>query len=297
MTYSIVARDSETGQLGVAVQSCWFSVGSVVTWAEPGVGAVATQAIAEMAYGPRCLEGLAAGDAASALAAAMDADDLPALRQVGVIGADGSVAAHTGDLCIQPAGHVVGEGFSAQGNLMANDRVWDALAEGYGSADGPLTHRLLAGLDAAQAAGGDARGVMSAALLVVEGRRPDVPGAGVVADLRVERSDDPLGELRSLLEAQEAFALVNDAENELVDGNFEASLAIADETLRLLPGEENFRLVRGGALAGTGRFDEAKAELQALVAANPSWEAAIRGMAGLGLVPLPDGVTLDDLFA
>ena len=149
MTYSIVARDAETGQLGVAVQSCWFSVGSVVTWAEPGVGAVATQAMAERAYGPRCLEGLGSGDAAAALAAAVDADDGRDLRQVAVVGADGSVAAHTGSMCIQPVGHVVGDGFSAQGNLMANDRVWPALADGYSSAQGPLSHRLLDGLDAA----------------------------------------------------------------------------------------------------------------------------------------------------
>jgi uncharacterized Ntn-hydrolase superfamily protein len=297
VTYSIVARDPDTGHLGVAVQSCWFSVGSVVTWAEPGVGAVATQSIAEKAYGPRCLDGLRSGDAASALAAAIDADDLPELRQVGVVGADGSVAAHTGALCIQPAGHVVGDTFSAQGNLMANDRVWGALAEGFEAATGPLASRLLAGLDAAQAAGGDARGVMSAAILVVEGEPPELPGAGVVADLRVERSEDPLGDLRHLLEVESAFAVMNDAENELVDGRPEAALGYADEALRLLPGEENFRFIRAGALAGVGRMEEATEVVRELVAANPSWEVAIRGMADLGLVPLPEGVSLDDLFA
>jgi uncharacterized Ntn-hydrolase superfamily protein len=297
VTYSIVARDPDTGHLGVAVQSCWFSVGSVVTWAEPGVGAVATQSIAEKAYGPRCLDGLRSGDAATALAAAIDADDLPELRQVGVVGADGSVAAHTGGLCIQPAGHVVGDTFSAQANLMANDRVWGALAEGFEAATGPLASRLLAGLDAAQAAGGDARGVMSAAILVVEGEPPELPGAGVVADLRVERSEDPLGDLRHLLEVESAFAVMNDAENELVDGRPEAALGYADEALRLLPGEENFRFIRAGALAGAGRVDEATEVVRELVAANPSWEVAIRGMADLGLVPLPEGVSLDDLFA
>jgi uncharacterized Ntn-hydrolase superfamily protein len=290
VTYSIVARDPETGQLGVAVQSCWFSVGSVVTWAEPGVGAVATQAMAERAYGPRCLAALRTGDATSALAAAIDLDDTPELRQVAVVGADGSVAAHTGSQCIQPAGHVVGDGFSAQANLMANDGVWDALADGYLSASGALSHRLLAGLDAAQAAGGDARGVMSAALLVVD-------DTDVVVELRVEHHDGPLGELRRLLTVQEAFALLERAENEMVDGDPADALAHCDEALRLVPGDENARFTRAGVLLLGGQVDAGRAEIRGLVADNPSWEVAIRGFAALDLVPLPDGLTVDDLFA
>ena len=289
MTYSIVARDSESGQLGVAVQSCWFSVGSVVTWAEPGVGAVATQAMAERAYGPRCLEGLRSGDAAAALAGALEVDDGRDLRQVAVVGADGSVAAHTGSMCIPPAGHVVGDGFSAQGNLMANDRVWPALAEGFSAAEGPLSHRLLDGLDAAQAAGGDARGVLSAALLVVDER-------DVVVELRVERSDDPLGELRRLLTVKEGFALLEAAENELAAGDPAAALARCDEALALIPDDDNAHFIRAGALLAGGDLDAGRAEVRALLADNPSWEVAIRGFAALDLVPLPDGLSVDDLF-
>ena len=289
MTYSIVARDPESGQLGVAVQSCWFSVGSVVTWAEPGVGAVATQAMAERAYGPRCLEGLRSGDAEAALATALEVDDGRDFRQVAVVGADGSVAAHTGSACIQPAGHVVGEAFSAQANLMANDRVWGALADGYTASVGPLSHRLLDGLDAAQAAGGDARGVMSTALLVVD-------DTDVVVELRVEHSADPLGELRRLLTVQEAFALLERAENEMIDGDPASALAHCDEALGLVPGDENARFTRAGALLLGGDLDAGRAEVQALVADNPSWEVAIRGFAALDLVPLPDGRSVDDLF-
>ena len=289
MTYSIVARDAGSGQLGVAVQSCWFSVGSVVTWAEPGVGAVATQATAERAYGPRCLEGLRSGQAESALAAAIAQDDHPELRQVAVVGADGSVAAHTGSHCIQPAGHVTGDGFSTQGNLMANDRVWDALADGYLAAEGPLSHRLLDGLDAAQAAGGDARGVMSAALLVVD-------ATDVVVELRVEHHDDPLTELRRLLGVQEAFALLEQAENEMVAGELDTALAHCDEALRLVPGDENARFTRAGALLVRGDVEAAGREIRALVADSPSWEVAIRGFAALELVPMPDGLTVDDLL-
>jgi uncharacterized Ntn-hydrolase superfamily protein len=290
VTYSIVARDPETGQLGVAVQSCWFSVGSVVTWAEPGVGAVATQAMAEPAYGRRCLDALGDGDAEAALAAAIELDDSPELRQVGVVGADGSAAAHTGTQCIQPAGHVVGNGFACQANLMANDRVWGAMADGFLAATGPLSHRLVAALDAAQSAGGDARGVMSAALLVVGPTAVDV-------ELRVEHSDDPLGELRRLLLVQEAFLDLVGAEGALAEGDAGAALAKADEALAKLPGDANARFIRAGALLVGGDVDAGRAEVRGLLADNPSWEVAIRGLAALDLAPLPDGVTVDDLFA
>src|SRR5262245_10035099 len=167
MTYSIVARDEVSGELGVAVQTCMFAVGSAVPWARAGVGAVATQAIGEAAYGPRCLEGLATGaTAAEALAAARDIDPLAVMRQVGVVGVDGTAAAATGELCIDHAGHVVGDGFAVQANMMSTPEVWPAMAAAFRGSSGPLAHRLLAALVAGEAAGGDARGRMSAALLV-----------------------------------------------------------------------------------------------------------------------------------
>jgi hypothetical protein len=156
MTYSVVARDPASGALGVAVQSCFFAVGAVVPWARPGVGAVATQAFADPAYGHRCLDALAAGSsAAEALDKASAADPAAFLRQVGVVAADGSVAAHTGAGCIDHAGHRTGDGVAVQANMMASPSVWPAMADAYAYATGP--RRLLAALDAAQAAGGDAR--------------------------------------------------------------------------------------------------------------------------------------------
>src|SRR5688500_10130501 len=155
-TYSIVAHDPATGDIGVAVQSHWFSVGSVVTWAEAGVGAVATQSFAEPAYGPRGLElmrrGLPAPDALKALLAV---DPGQAVRQIAFVDAAGAVAVHTGAGCIESAGHHQGKGYSVQANMMANDKVVPAMARAYESARGDLADRLLAALDAAQAAGGD----------------------------------------------------------------------------------------------------------------------------------------------
>ena len=167
-TYSIVARDPDTGELGVAVQSHWFSVGSIVSWAEPGVGAVATQSIAEPAYGPWLLDRLRGGQAPrEALDELLAHDQQARVRQVSVVDSRGAVAVQTGDRCIPYAGHVEGDGFSAQANMMAGPEVWPAMAEAFSASTGPLPRRLLATLDAAEAVGGDVRGRQSAALVVV----------------------------------------------------------------------------------------------------------------------------------
>jgi uncharacterized Ntn-hydrolase superfamily protein len=297
MTYSIVARDPATGQLGVAVQTCYLGVGSIVPWARAGVGAVATQAIAERAYGPRCLDALASGaDAGEALARARADDPGAELRQVAVVGADGSTAVATGGLCLDHAGDCAGDGWSVQANMMGSREVWGAMADAYQGATGPLARRLLATLEAGEAAGGDARGRMSAALLVVEGEVTDVPGGGVVVDLRVDRSQDPLVDLAGLLDAADAFAGFDAAADQLFGGDPAAALGTIDGALAILPGEENLRMIRAGALLASGAQDEGVAEVRALVAARPTWEVIFRSFAGKGLLPLPPGVAVDDLF-
>ena len=168
MTYSIVARDRETGQLGVAVQSHYFSVGPIVPWAEAGVGAVATQASGEPGYGPRGLARMRAGEPAPQVLEALLADDPEReTRQVAMVDAQGRVGVHTGRRCISEAGALAGEGFSAQANMMARASVWPAMANAFAAAKGELELRLLAALDAAEAEGGDIRGRQSAAILVV----------------------------------------------------------------------------------------------------------------------------------
>lgn len=298
MTYSIVARDAETGQLGVAVQTCMFAVGSIVPWARAGVGAVATQAIAEPAYGPWCLDALASGaSAADALAAAQSSDPLSVIRQVGVVGADGTAAAATGDLCIDYAGHLVGDGFAVQANMMSTADVWPAMAAAFSASAGPLAHRLLAALVAGEAAGGDARGRMAAALVVVDGALPAQPGAGTVVDVRVDRSDDPLGDLAQLLVAADAFRAFNRSVDQLVGGDAQGALTAVDGALELLPDETNMRFLRAGALAGTGKTDAAAAELRALVGERPTWEVVVRSMAAKGLIAFPADLSIDDALA
>jgi uncharacterized Ntn-hydrolase superfamily protein len=298
MTYSIVARDESTGQLGVGVQTCFLAVGSIAPWARPGVGAVATQAFAELAYGPRCLDALGAGrPAGDALAEARAADPMAELRQVGVVAACGDVAAVTGELCVDHAGHVIGGGFTTQANMVSSPVVWGAMAAAFEGSTGALARRLLAALEAGDAAGGDARGRMSAALLVVEGSPPEQPGGGTVVDLRVDRSEDPLGELARLLDAADAFADYDQATDQLFGGDAAAALGTIDRALETLPGEENFRLVRAGALLASGATDEGLAELRALVADRPTWEIIVRGFAGRGLITLPEGLSIDAVFA
>ncbi len=299
MTYSIVARDPQTGLMGVAVQSAMFAVGSTVPWARAGVGAVATQAIAEPAYGTRCLDALQSGASAqAALDQAITADEAALLRQVGVVAADGGAAAMTGEWCIDQAGQLVGDGFAVQANMMASPDVWLAMAEAYGAAarsalaadhDGvawPFARRLLAVLEAGQAAGGDARGVMSAALVVVAAHAAE-PWAGRLVDLRVDRSGDPLGELRRLLDAAEAYDAFGRAVDALGGGNAVAALAAADQGLALLPGEQNLRFIRGGALAASGDEEAGHAVLRALIDERPSWAVVARGFAAKGLLALP----------
>jgi uncharacterized Ntn-hydrolase superfamily protein len=294
VTYSIVARDDLTGELGVAVQTCMFAVGSLVPWARPGVGAVVSQAMSEPAYGPRCLDGLAAGRTAlDALAAAQAADPMAALRQVGVVAADGTVAVATGALCIDHAGHVMGDGFAVQANMMSSPDVWPAMASAFESSAGPLARRLLAALVAGEQAGGDARGRMSAALLVVEGRAQEQAGAGTVVDLRVDRGDDPLGELARLLDAADAFAGYYVAVEQLFGGDPLAALGTIDRALQNLPGEDNLRFVRAGALLASGATDAAVTELRSLIAGRPSWEVVVRSFATKGLIALPGGLSVD----
>ena len=296
MTYSIVARDPATGALGVAVQTCMFAVGSIVPWARAGVGAVATQAFAERSYGLRCLDLIDGGATApEALAGAQAGDPMPALRQVGVVAADGTVAATTGEMCVDHAGHLVGDGFAVQANMMASPEVWPAMAAAFEASTAPFPHRLLAALRAAQDAGGDARGVMSAALVVVDGERAD-PWAGRPLDLRVDRSADPIGDLGALLVAADSYAAFERGVDAMFGGDPGVALAEIDRGLAGLPGEENLVSFRAGALAAGGDFEAARAELRALVARRPGWATIVRGFAAKGLLTLPPSTTIDDIL-
>jgi uncharacterized Ntn-hydrolase superfamily protein len=296
MTYSIVARDPETGALGVAVQTCMFAVGAIVPWARAGVGAVATQAFSERAYGWRCLAALADGrSAADALTAARAADDASVMRQVGVVDATGSTAAFTGDLCVDYAGEQLGAGFAVQANMMASSDVWPAMAAAYESARGPFAARLLTALVAGEQAGGDARGRMSAALLVVDGERRDDATDGVLVNIRVDAHDQPLDELARLLVASDAFAHYFRA----VDAIAGDPAVVAQEieaAHALLPDDENILFVRAGALFLKGRIAEGQAAMLELFDRRPTWRTIVRSFADKGLFAIPPGVDVEELF-
>lgn len=265
MTYSLVARDPETGELGVAVQSRSFGTGSAVPWARPGVGAVATQSFTQRSYGPLGLDLLANGAEPGAALEQLVADDPQRdFRQVAFLDAQGRTASHIGAACIPAVGSLAGDGFSAQGNMLRSDDVVPALADGFARAEGTLADRLLAGLDAAEAAGGDFRGREAGALLVVPA---EGDATERVVDLRVDNHHDPLGELRRLLrEAQALRRLRRAGPTELDDAFEDARAAGVDDDVA--------RWVAAVSLTRTDR-DRADALLTPLVATDERWRMAL----------------------
>jgi uncharacterized Ntn-hydrolase superfamily protein len=268
VTYSLVARDPATGELGVAVQSRSFGTGAAVPWAAPGIGAVATQSFTQRSYGPGALGLLRSGSSpATALATLTSADRLQDFRQVAVVDMTGATAVHTGPACVQAAGSIAGDGFSAQGNMLRSTAVVEALAQGFSSARGPLAERLLAGLEAAEAAGGDFRGREAGAVLVVSGEATDSNAYDRVADVRVDNHSDPLTELRRLLTLSQALRRLRRAGAASVDEVFA-------ETLSAGVDEDVARWVASIGLLEEDP-DRAEAFIAPLVAVDERWRAAL----------------------
>ena len=285
-TYSIVARDPATGELGVAVQSHYFSVGSVVPWAEAGVGVVATQSFVNVAYGPEGLALMKSGRSApDVLADLVGRDPEQDLRQVAMVDAAGNCAAHTGERCIAAAGHLVGDGYSVQANIMVDGGVWPAMARAYETAAGDLANRLLAALDAAQAAGGDLRGQQSAALLVVAGEPPGRPGEGTRFELRVEDHPTPLAELRRLLQLARAYRHVEEGDAAVGQGRYEDAAAAYQTAMRLAPEIAELKAWAAVALLRMGREEEAMSLFKVAFLADPRLVELLPRVASLGLMP------------
>jgi uncharacterized Ntn-hydrolase superfamily protein len=270
VTYSIVAHDSATGQLGVAVQSHWFSVGSAVPWAQPGVGAVATQSIAREDYGPRGLELMASGvSPADALSQLLQDDNGGRARQVAMVNAAGEAACWTGPDCMAFAGDVQGDGVSCQANIMRTETVWSAMLDAYMWESGPLARRLFAALVAAEEAGGDLRGKQSAALLVV-------PATGEwwekLVSLRVEDTDAPLPELERLLRVHDAYEISGAADAATARGAYDEAAAGYRRASELAPENEELRFWR----ALSNRDEQAAvSDLRRLFAENPDWRTLL----------------------
>jgi uncharacterized Ntn-hydrolase superfamily protein len=272
-TYSIVARDPRTGEVGVAVQSHWFSVGSVVPWARAGVGAVATQSIGEPSYGPGALDLMAAGaSAGEALERLLAADPRSRFRQVAVVDASGRVAVHTGERCIAFAGDRTGEGFSAQANMMASPEVWPAMARAFEGSEGPLARRLLVALRGAEAAGGDARGRQSAAIVVAPA---DGEPWRLSVDLRVEDHPEPLDEMERLLDLSDAYRLASEGDNLVGQGRHGEAAERYTRAGALAPGNHELLFWSGLSAAQGGDLETAVARVREAIALQPGWGALL----------------------
>lgn len=285
-TFSIVARDARTGEMGVAVQSHWFSVGAIVPWAEAGVGAVATQSFVDPSYGKFGLELMRNGKSApEALKELLAKDAARDVRQVAMIDARGRVDAWTGSKDIPAAGHIVGTDFSVQANLMANDRVWPAMAAAFRKTKGDLAERMMAALEAAQAAGGDIRGRQSAAIIVVTGKPTGKPWADRIFDLRVDDNAEPLKELRRLITLQRAYNHMNAGDLAVERKDNEGALREYSAAEKLVPGNAEMIYWHAVALVNMNRVEESLPLFRRVFQMDKNWMELTRRLSKVGLLP------------
>lgn len=271
-TMSIIARDPQTGELGVAVESHYFSVGPICPWAEAGVGAIATQAMAEPLYGQLGLEMMRYGkDAPAVLKALLAADSASEVRQVAMIDARGNVAANTGSKITAAAGHLTGKDYSVQANTMSSEKVWPAMARAFEQKTGDLADRLLAALEAGQKAGGDIRGQQTAAIIVVNGTSTGRPWKDRIFDLRVEDSPEPITELKRLVRLQRAYRLAFKAGDLASEKNWDQAIGTYRKAVELAPEKEELRYGLATILLQAGRDEESLPVFRRVFREHPVW--------------------------
>jgi uncharacterized Ntn-hydrolase superfamily protein len=288
-TFSIVARDPKTGEMGVAVQSHWFSVGADVPWAEAGVGAVATQSFVDSSYGPKGLDLMRLGKSASvALKELIAADSREAVRQVAMVDAKGGVAVHTGKRCVEHAGHKTGDGYSVQANLMLNDGVPSAMAKAFERAEADLTDRMMAALEAAQDVGGDIRGKQSAAMIVVKAQSSGKPWADRQVDLRVEDHPEPLKELRRLLKLARAYHHMNAGDAAMEQNDVERAMNEYGEAMKSAGDNLEIAFWSALTLAMKGNVSQALPIFKKVFVADKNWVEVLKRLPRAGMVPDDD---------
>jgi len=271
-TYSIVARDTVTGEMGVAVQSHWFSVGTLVSWGEAGVGVVATQSFVNPSFGPRGLNLLKQGlTAQQVLDLMIEADEGRDVRQLSLLDSKGRVATYTGNKCIADAGQIVGNNYSVQANMMINDKVWGAMSSAYENSNGNLAERLLVALEAAQKAGGDIRGKQSAALLVVRGEPTGNIWQDRLVDLRVDDGPEPLKELRRLLKVHQAYEHMNNGDLAIEHNDMDLAMKEYSTAEEMFPENEEMKYWHAVTLVNIGRVDEALPLFREVFKKNNNW--------------------------
>ena len=285
-TYSIVAFDEETGELGVAVQSHWFSVGFLVPWAKAGVGAVATQSFVKVDYGPEGLNRMKNGQSAEeALNSLLAEDEGEAVRQVAMIDVKGSVAAHTGTKCIYAAGHQIGKNYSVQANLMEKETVWPSMANAFERSNGDLAEKMMAALEAAEAEGGDIRGKQSAAMLIVSGNPTGIPWKDVVMDIRVDDHAEPLKELKRLIRIHRAYQHANKGDHYLELEEIEKALVEYEKASEFYPENPELPYWSAVTLASKGNLDQALPIFQEVFQKEPRLRILTPRLVNSGLLP------------
>lgn len=296
-TYSIVARDSITGELCVAVQSHWFSVGSIVSWAEAGVGAVATQSFVDPAYGPLGLEMMRSGKTAKqALDGILATDPGRDVRQVAMIDGKGNIAVHTGKKCIPDAGHIEGEQFTVQANMMLNDKVWHEMAKAYRETKGDLADRMLAALDAAQDVGGDIRGKQSAAILIVSGNSTGKPWVDRIMDLRVEDHPEPVIEIRRLVKVHRAYQHMNKGDLAIEKNDIELALREYSTAEKMIPENLEMKYWHAVSLVNVGKLEESLPLFKIVFDADPNWITLTKRLPSVDLLKI-DEVSLNRILS
>lgn len=289
-TYSIVARDTVTGEMAVGVQSHWFSVGSIVSWGKAGVGVVATQSFVNPAYGPEGLELMSKGiNAEEALTRLIEKDEGRAFRQVAFLDARGNVSGYTGENCVEAAEDLQGKNFSVQANMMLNDNVVPAMAEAFVRySDLPLAERVVEALKAAEEAGGDIRGKQSAALIVVGPERTTKSWEDKRIDLRVDDHENPIRELSRLLKVARAYEHMNQGDLAVEAGDMEKALKEYGTAERMFPENLEMKFWKAVALANSGRIKEAKPIFKEVFEADKNWKEMITRLPPSGILTISE---------
>lgn len=271
-TFSIVARDTATGEMGVAVQSHWYSVGTIVSWGEAGIGVIATQSFVNPSFGPRGLTLLKQGLTANqVLELLIEADEGRDVRQVSILDSKGNVATHTGIRCIDDAGHIIGENYSVQANMMLNDKVWGTMSEAFENSYGPLEERLMLALEAAQNAGGDIRGKQSAALLVVKPKSSGKVWLDRKVDIRVDDNPEPLKELRRILKVHQAYEHMNNGDLAIEHNDMDLAMKEYSAAEEMFPENEEMKYWHAVTLANIGKVNEALPLFKEVFKMSKNW--------------------------
>lgn len=288
-TYSIVARDPETGEMGVGVQSHWFSVGTIVSWAEAGVGAIATQSFVNVSFGPNGLKLLKEGKSANdVLEILISSDESKDYRQLAIIDKNGNVAAYTGKNCIPEAGQIVGKDFSVQANLMLSNEVWGAMEKAFKNTKGKLAERIIAALEAAESVGGDIRGKQSAALLVVKGKSTGKIWEDKVVDIRIDDNEEPLKELRRIYNIHVAYEHMNAGDLAVENNDMATAMKEYSAAEEMFPENEEMKFWRGVTLINNNHIEEGIKILKSVFMKNKNWETLLYRLPEVNLINISE---------